>query len=144
MKKFLIVTAALFLAVSSLFAQQSIFDVPSVSEYSITESVSLGNALTTTGGQVTGTVSGKISGKLVINTKANFLKIAGRTISYVPDQMKRKEVLNSVLYSGTGLWDGNKVTFQVIEDYANNTVNIIAEWPDHSASRVQGSLTRRR
>ena len=58
--------------------------------------------------------------------------------------MKRKEVLNSVLYSGTGLSDGSNVSFQVIEDYANNTVNIIAEWPDHSASRVLGSLKKRK
>lgn len=144
MKKIISILSAIIFAASAAHAQQSIFDVPCVSEYAITESVSLGNALTTTGGQVTGTVSGKISGKIIINTKANTLRIGSHTISYVPAQMKRKEVLNSVLYSGTGLSDGSNVSFQVIEDYANNTVNIIAEWPDHSASRVLGSLKKRK
>lgn len=144
MKKLLIFLSVLFVSAGIASAQQSIFDKPCVSEYAITESVSLGSAITTSGGQVTGTVSGKVGGKVIVNTKANFLKMGGHTISFSPEKMSRKDVLNSVLYCGTGISDGNQVKFQVIEDFANNTVNVIAEWPDHSASRVIGKLSKRK
>ena len=140
MKKLIVLIAALLAAVS--LNAQSVFNGLKRTEYTITKSESLGGAAKIAGDVVVGYTSGKVSGKITFNSKTRTIAFSDRTIQYKDDALKFEDFENSRLTSGTATMAGDdgEVIFQIIEDYLKQTVNILVQWPDYSASRIFATL----
>ncbi len=137
MKKLIVLFAAGLLAAASLNAQ-SVFSGSQLAEYTIAKSESLGGAAKMAGDVVVGYTTGQISGKIVFNSKAKTISFKDRTIRYKDSALKIEDFENSRLTSAnaTLVENDGDVTIQIIEDYRKQTVNILIQWPDFSASRV--------
>lgn len=141
MKKLIILVAAILFGAASLNAQ-SVFDGSKSCEYTIVKSESLGGAAITAGNEIVGFSSGKISGKITFNSKKKTIFFKDRTIKYKDSALKYEEFENSRLTSAnaTLVENDGDVIFQIIEDYRKNSINILIQWPDYSASRIFATL----
>lgn len=137
MKKLIVLLAASLLAAVSLNAQ-SVFSGSQLTEYTIEKSESLGGAAKMAGDVVVGYTTGQISGKITFNSKTKTISFKDRTIRYKDSALKIENFENSSLTStnATLLENDGNVILQIIEDYKKQTVNILIQWPDYSASRI--------
>lgn len=135
MKKPIVILAMMMLSAITLCAQ-SVFDGSKRTEYTITESTSLGGGVTISHDVLTSS-TGNVSGAVLFNSKANTIKVGDKKINYNDSALKVERFDNSCLTSGTAeLAGGGPVVFQIIENYEKNTINMLFQWPDYSAVKV--------
>ena len=140
MKKAVVILAALLLSAVSLFAQ-SVFGGSKRTEYTITESTSLGGGVTISNSVVTSS-TGNVAGLIQFNSKAKTIKVGDRKINYSNSDLKTERFDNSCLTSGKAQIanNGGEVVFQIIENYEKNTINMLIQWPDYSAVKVMAAF----
>ncbi|MCQ2181941.1 MAG: hypothetical protein MJY89_00840 [Bacteroidales bacterium] len=141
MKRALAVLAILTMACVSAKAQ-SVFEKEGNSTYVITESTSLGGSVKMTENIAVGYNSGNISGKIVFNPRNKTIKFSGKKVSYDPAKFRIQEFEHFRLTSGRAATPNQEgdVIFQLIEDFENNTINFLIQWPDFSAVKVAATL----
>lgn len=140
MKKAAVILAA-FLLSAVLLCAQSVFDGTKRTEYTITESTSLGGGITINNDVVTSS-TGNVAGLIQFNSKARTIKIGNKKINYLNSDLKTERFDNSCLTSGKAQIanNGGEVVFQIIEDYRKNTINMLIQWPDYSAVKVMAAF----
>lgn len=136
MKKTAVILAMLLFSAVSLHAQ-SVFDGSKRTEYTITESTSLGGGVTITNDVMTSS-TGNVEGVVYFNSKAKTIKVGDKRINYINSDLKVERFENSCLTSGTAELASNNgpVVFQIIENYEKGTINMLFQWPDYSAVKV--------
>lgn len=140
MKKAAVILAA-FLLSAVLLCAQNVFDGTKRTEYTITESTSLGGGITINNDVVTSS-TGNVAGLIQFNSKARTIKIGNKKINYLNSDLKTERFDNSCLTSGKAQIanNGGEVVFQIIEDYRKNTINMLIQWPDYSAVKVMAAF----
>lgn len=144
MKKYLSILAALIAACAIAMAE-SVFAEFIKSDYTVTESTSLGGSVTIQHDMVVHQSSGDVSGNVQFNTKTKTIKFTGRKVKYDQNALITKVVGHACITSGKGyiVGDGGEVTFQLIEDFRDNRINMIVKWPDFSSVRFIAELKNR-
>lgn len=141
MKKAAVILALLFIATSALKAQ-SAFEDSKKTDYTITESTSLGGAIKVANDVVVTYSTGNVSGIITINSKAKTIKFSDRRIDYGQSKLKVEQFENSCLTSFSAKLADNsgQVMVQMIENYQKETINLLIQWPDYSAVKVMAKL----
>jgi len=132
----LLLTFALLMATASFMFAQSLFSGSMKNEYRITNCTSICKGVKVQNGVVTQS-TGTVSGTITFNSKNCFIKLADRKINYKPENLTVKNLDHSCLTSGFGNVDGaGDASFQLIEDFNSDEINILFAWPDNSSVRV--------
>lgn len=144
MKKYLSIIAVL-LAACAIAVAESVFAEFIKSDYEITESTSLGGSVSMSHDVVLHQNTGDVSGSVQFNTKTRTIKFSSRKIKYEEGAIVTKVINHACISSGKGylVGDGGEVSFQLIEDMRDNSINMIVKWPDYSSVRFLAVLKSR-